>query len=147
MKRISKSLNTRWLVFGALLCMAMVAHAATETNAIGGMDDAKKVVTSSKRDPFWPVGYVPEQVVADGQGVVNKPGKPKVNNNWSTAMKEVVINGVSSRSNNEFYAVINGSVKSVGDTVAVNHEGTTYTWAVDSIKPPGSVNLRRVSAR
>ena len=62
-------------------------------------------------------------------------------------MKKVVINGVSSSADNDYYAVINGEVKSVGDTVSVRMDSSVYTWAVDDIKPPGSVKLRRVSVR
>ena len=72
---------------------------------------------------------------------------PAVSSNWKDAMKKVVINGVSSRADDEFFAVINGQVKSIGETVTLKHEGTIYTWAVDSITPPGSVKLRRVSAK
>ncbi len=112
-----------------------------------GTDVAKKGATAIKRDPFWPVGYVPEHVKA-AVLAKEKPEavKPTVANDWNKAMRKVVINGVSSRADNEFFAVINGQVKSVGKTITVNHEGTVYTWAVDEIKPPGSVKLRRVSA-
>ena len=114
----------------------------------GGINGAKQEKAAFKRDPFWPVGYVPESV-KKAIAARDKPNsvRPTVANNWSTAMKKIAINGVSSRANNEFFAVINGQVKSVGDTVTVNLDGLVYTWAVESIKPPGSVKLRRVSAR
>ena len=109
------------------------------------MNDAFPLETVAKRDPFWPVGHVPEAVqAANKKKVVVK--KSAESNDWNGAMKKVVINGVSSRANNDFFAVINGQVKRVDDTISVSHGGVTYTWAVAKIKPPGSVNLRRVSA-
>jgi hypothetical protein len=129
------------------LCLSAVPSAFSQTNKSGGTNDAKKDESVFKRDPFWPVGYVPENLkkaAVENDQIVTAPA---VNNNWNEAMKKVVINGVSSRSDDEFFAVINGQVKSVGDTVTLNHEGTVYTWAVDSINPPGSVKLRRVSAQ
>ena len=123
----------------------LVSDSFSQTAVSGGTKDAKPLPTAVKRDPFWPVGYVPESVrIANVKKTVVK--KPTENNDWNGAMKQVVINGVSSRSNNEFFAVINGQVRSVDDTISVNHGGVTYTWAVASIKPPGSVKLRRVSA-
>ena len=131
----------------ALLATMLAAGAlGDETKIASGTDDALTEKTSVKRDPFWPVGYVPENMKRAVEGQTTRVARPTTGNDWNTAMKKVVINGVSSRAKNEFFAVINGQVKSVGENVTVNHEGTIYTWAVDSITPPGSVKLRRVSA-
>ncbi len=131
----------------AALFVTMLAIAASgdESKIVSGTDDAMNEGSSVRRDPFWPVGYAPESV-KPVEGQAKRVAKPTLENDWNTAMRKVVINGVSSRAKNEFFAVINGQVKSVGDNVTVNHEGTIYTWAVDSITPPGSVKLRRVSA-
>lgn len=115
----------------------------SQTKPPSGMNDAQIEPATSKRDPFWPVGYVPRELQKKAEVVVKKPTE---SSDWSGAMKKVVINGVSSRANNDFFAVVNGEVKSVNDTVSVTHGGITYTWAVANIKPPGSVKLRRVSA-
>ena len=131
----------------ALLLAVVAMPYCLQAAPADGTDVAKEGATAIKRDPFWPVGYVPEHVKA-AASAKEKPEavKPTVANDWNKAMRKVVINGVSSRADNEFFAVINGQVKSVGETVTVNYEGTVYTWAVDEIKPPGSVKLRRVSA-
>lgn len=94
-----------------------------------------------KRDPFWPVGYVAKgeensvltQRKQGGTGAVD----------WDKAMKQVVINGVSSRADNDYVAVINNEVKSVGESVSIRYGGAKYTWKVEKITPPGSVKLRR----
>ena len=149
MTNVSKSISWKRsklfiVVLGLSVGMGMPTHA--QTKLVGGTDDALTQKPVVQRDPFWPVGYQPEPVeeaATEQKEIVI----PKVSSNWNEAMKKVVINGVSSRASNEFFAVINGQVKSVGDTVTLSHEGTIYTWAVDSITPPGSVKLRRVSAR
>jgi hypothetical protein len=115
----------------------------SQTKPSSGTNDANSVATVSKRDPFWPVGFVPKELQKKDEADVKKPTD---SNDWSGAMKKVVINGVSSRGSDDFFAVVNGQVKSISDTVSVVHEGVTYTWEVASIKPPGSVKLRRVSA-
>jgi hypothetical protein len=128
-------------LLGIALFMSLTSF--SQTKSPGGTNDASIQGTVEKRDPFWPVGYVPERVK---QAEVKKTVKPTGLNDWNGAMKKVVINGVSSRADNEFFAVINNEVKSVNDTISVSHGGITYTWAIASIKPPGSVKLRRVSA-
>ncbi|MDF7801283.1 hypothetical protein P4C99_17525 [Pontiellaceae bacterium B1224] len=123
--------------------MLLGTESFSQTKTSSGTNDAQVVTAVSKRDPFWPVGYVPKELQKNSAKEVKKPTE---SNDWNGAMKKVVINGVSSRADNEFFAVVNGEVKSVNDTISVTHDGMTYTWAVASIKPPGSVKLRRVSA-
>lgn len=123
--------------------LLLSSESFSQTKTSSGTNDASVIGTAIKRDPFWPVGYVPKELQKKEVAVVKKPTE---SNDWKGAMKKVVINGVSSRSNNEFFAVVNGEVKSVNDTISVTHGGMTYTWAVAGIKPPGSVKLRRVSA-
>ncbi|WP_372845664.1 hypothetical protein [Pontiella sp.] len=121
--------------------------AESHAGGVGGTDDALESATF-KRDPFCPVGYVSKRAKAAAkEKTAAEPHKPALVNDWDNAMKKVVINGVSSRGGDEFYAVINGQVKRVGDSVSVDFGGTIYTWAVDGIQPPGSVKLRRMSTR
>ena len=129
----------------AAVCITAVAVSAEGAGREAGTLDAQRAGTAEKRDPFWPVGYMPKQTFRS----VSQQGSPKVTplNSWNEAMKKVVINGVSSRTDNEFFAVINGDVKRVGDTVSVRLGSSVYTWAVDGIESPGSVKLRRLSVR
>lgn len=137
-----------WTFYAVMLALCIAAGPrALRAKEGGGTKDAKKMAAAVKRDPFWPVGYMPEKLKEKtAEKEVSKKNAASATG-WNKAMRKIVINGVSSRSSNEFYAVINGQIKSVGDAVTVKYEGTIYTWAVDSIKPPGSVKLRRVSAR
>ena len=112
-----------------------------------GIDDAKDSTVALHRDPFWPVGYTPKWVTEkqqqeQGAAVVKQPESI----DWNKAMEQVAIQGVSSRAGNEFYAVINGQVRSTGETVSVQIGEVSYTWMIDGISPPSSVKLRRVSA-
>ncbi len=132
------------LAVGTLLVAAIHAGAAPVPS--NGMEDARNQPAKVKRDPFWPVGYEPEGYTASPRQAPVAASAPQGKTGWSEAMKEIVINGVSSRADNEYFAVINGQVLSVGETISVSHGGTIYTWAVDSIQPPGAVKLRRVSA-
>jgi len=127
--------------------LTAVPAANSQTNQGDGTDNASVDAVVEQRDPFWPVGYTPKWVVdkkSEGQvQAVESVGSI----DWNKAMKQVAIQGVSSRAGNEFFAVINGQVKSVGETVSVQVDGVGYTWMVEGVSPPSSVKLRRVSAQ
>jgi len=136
-------ISSRWtLAIFVSLSIAFGMVAIPSASATGG--DRVKLI--GKRDPFWPVGYIPERLIAKEPPAEKVKSVPVVGS-WSVAMKTIVINGVSSRSNDDFFAVINGEIKSVGDTVTVKYGDAVYTWSVDSIRPPNSVKLRRVSVQ
>lgn len=128
------------------IILSLTLSVFSQSKSGDGTNDALSPVSATKRDPFWPVGHVPQTLKTVSAEPETK-AKAIQANDWNGAMKKVVINGVSSRSDNEFFAVINGKVKSVNETISISHGGVTYTWAVASIKPPGSVKLRRVSAK
>jgi hypothetical protein len=135
------------LLFAAASFSQRVHAANTETNRTDGIDVALKAANSPLRDPFWPVGYRPARIVTKEPGPQGPVIKRDAVSDWNTAMQNVDIQGVSSRAGDEFYAVINGEVKGEGETVSVELGGTIYTWEIQRISPPGSVKLRRVSAR
>ena len=144
----AKKRHTRVLVMISVMGFAGTLNfTQAQTAGTNGTNDAPEHKAVLKRDPFWPVGYIPKNIQSVVPKVKPDQSSAKVDNSWNEAMKKVVINGVSSRAKNAYCAVINGQVKNVGDTVTINHGGTVYTWAVDGIEPPSSVKLRRVSAR
>ena len=135
--------STKGRMTVSALMIAVTVLMTQPIPAEAGTTDAKKGSVAVKRDPFWPVGYTPKGTQIESQASSVDTG----GSTWAEAMKKVVINGVSSRSDAEYCAVINGELKTVGETVSIRLGGSVYTWAVDSIEPPGSVKLRRVSVR
>ena len=131
------------LILASIVGISGVLDVRSQTNKPSGTDSA---FTSSReqRDPFWPIGFVPKG--AEQENEKKKLTQVK-NTNWKKAMTQIAIQGVSSRGGNDFYAVINGQIKTVGETVSVSVSGSLYTWMVDSIAPPRSVKLRRVSVQ
>ncbi len=144
----AKPWNTRILAVALGFAFAgLLNFAQAQQAGAGGTNDAQKQEAVLKRDPFWPVGYKPKVIQSVIPAENSKQSAATVDNSWQEAMKKVVINGVSNRAQNAYFAVINDQIKRIGDTVTINHGGTIYTWAVDGIEPPSSVKLRRVSAR
>lgn len=113
---------------------------AEQNNGKGNAEDSVVVV---KRDPFWPIGHTPKRVENSGTKTTRPVARKVGSIDWEEAMKRVVINGVSSRATDEYVAVINNEVKSVGEIVSVLYGGAKYTWKVEKITPPGSVKLLR----
>ncbi len=134
-------------LFGRQLPMVLLLGAIgtcpvdTPAKSDGGMNNAKSSPSAVVRDPFWPVGHKPEPGAVAGARKT-----PKGSIDWSKAMKQVVINGVSSRAGGGYVAIVNNEVKSVGESFSIRYGGVLYTWKVASIAPPGSVKLRRVVA-
>ena len=143
-----KSPLFRLLLPALLLVAGMLQSGLCDGQARGGTDSANNsTIDSAARDPFWPVGYTPERMAETEASDEVAAAAENENADWNTAMKQLVINGVSSRADNEFFAVINGQIKTVGETVAVVLGSSTYSWVVEGIAPPSSVKLRRVSVK
>ena len=142
--KIAFTMKSRWLLFGLWVGLASVSPQRSHAEAEDGKNNASGGVVALGRDPFWPVGHTPKQELNQEIGKApNKASQSKGAIDWEEAMKQVVINGVSSRADDEYIAVINNEVKSVGESVSVRYDGAQYIWKVERITPPGSVKLRR----
>jgi hypothetical protein len=156
MIRILEFFNKRRRGTGRLLVMlvcGLLLHPVFgETNKVSGVEDAESEGRVYMRNPFWPVGYQPEVKGLGGSEAAQETERKdallnKMGSNWELAMKQVEIQGVSSRGGGDFFAVINGEIKAVGDTVGVKLGAMIYTWSVDRITPPGTVELRRLTVQ
>ena len=132
-----------------MLLVGLIALPAanSQTNHTDGTDSALVGAVAVQRDPFWPVGFTPERLIKKKPEEQSKMLESIGKIDWNKAMKQVAIQGVSSRAGDEFFAVVNGEIKGAGETVSVQVDGVGYTWMIDSISPPSSVKLRRVSAQ
>ena len=133
---------------GAFTASILVLPVESHAGQTNGTHNAISGAAAVQRDPFWPIGYTPEWVIenaSSGQPSVLKGSAGKIN--WDEAMKRISIQGVSSKAGNEFFAIVNGEVKCVGDTVSLKFNDLNYTWIIESILPPNSVKMRRISAR
>lgn len=99
----------------------------------------------TRRDPFWPVGYVPggqkvEVPVADNTA-------PLVD--WESAEEKLNISAVGEKLGAPF-VVINGKVMTEGTRFQIKINRVTYMWEVPEIDPGKSakaVEPRRVLAK
>lgn len=131
-----------FLLAMTLLGLPFVSAAQNESEEPAEPDQTPAAKQTVKRDPFWPVGYVPESERV--KEPVKTSDDPKVD--WASAEKALRINGIGSRED-KTYALINGQVRMVGDDLKVQFKNVIYTWEVESINPPGTVKLRQVSAQ
>ena len=143
---LTKKIGTATL-FALLAGLIALPAANSQPNHADGTDGALVSAVAVQRDPFWPVGYTPERLVKKKPEEQSKMLESTGKIDWNKAMKQIAIQGVSSRAGDEFFAVVNGEIKGTGETVSVQVDGVGYTWVIDGISPHSSVKLRRVSAQ
>lgn len=150
-KTKNKTVSSRkFSVVAVLLCLVGL-QGAPYVNAQpvhkGGMEHAVASEAVTQRDPFWPVGYAPKRVVEEKTNGEEAAVEKNGSTDWDKAMKQVSIQGISSRAGSESFAVINGNIKCVGESISIRVDDVNYTWLIESIAPPSSVKLRRLSAQ
>ncbi len=126
-----------------------VAPVSVGTAAESG---APQTASSTNRDPFWPVGYMPRRVVkpssglsAPGSSVSTAPAEVALARppDWDEARRRLEIKGVSrigrdKASGREIYfADVNGRVVEDGGVVSVVWDGRVYRWRVTQVAPSG----------
>jgi hypothetical protein len=91
------------------------------------------------RDPFWPVDYFPPnwKSKSDVQG-----SSDLGSSGWDAAKLKLKISGTSGLGGRTA-AIINGELKSEGDTLEVQHEGRTYQWKIVGIDAAGQIQLKK----
>ncbi|NQT92128.1 MAG: hypothetical protein HQ559_05150 [Lentisphaerae bacterium] len=111
------------------------AAEGTSTNAPAAPDTSFEV----RRDPFWPVGWVPPDF-----GMSDDAAAPKLQpaSRWKQALRLLKVTGIT-EGTDEYIAVIKGiGVVEEGDVIAVNYQGLIYKWIVRSINGKGIVPER-----
>lgn len=94
------------------------------------------------RDPFWPVGYFPENWQTAGEADTG----PTSVSDWDAPAALVRVSGTS-RMGAQTAAIINGEVKAVGDLVEVHYSGRIYQWKLIEVQPTGKVKLERFAVK
>ena len=103
----------------------------------------EKYTLEPLRDPFWPVGYFPENWQAARTG---EDGVTSEMSDWDAPAKLIRVNGTS-RMGDQTAAIINGEVKSAGDLVEVHYSGRIYQWKLLDVQPTGKVKLERFTVK
>jgi hypothetical protein len=93
------------------------------------------------RDPFWPVGYFPDDWKKDQPNEDMPP--VTAGSDWDVPTTLLHISGTS-RMGDKAVAIINGDLKEIGDAVEVRHNGRVYQWKLKDVKASGKVSLERV---
>jgi hypothetical protein len=112
----------------------------------GDFDDAagsrtNRFLNKSLRNPFWPVGHVPEGWDAGASSAVSK--KLMDESDWAAPAAKIRVSGTS-RMGNQTVAIINGDIKEVGDLIFVEYNDRIYKWKLNGVKATGKVSLERV---
>ncbi len=104
-----------------------------------------------RRDPFWPVGYVPRKpeklppVEMTGSGGIKAPDQRSEDKvvAWDQAWARLNLRGVSSLGRDKttgkprFVAVMAGKLVEEGDSISIAFEGQVYRWKAVSVSATG----------
>lgn len=133
-----------FLIVWVLLELTRGSSAQNESEVLA--DPGPSVIEKEpiKRDPFWPVGYVPK-----GQEVeVPVVNDAVVQVDWESAEKQLDISAVGEKSGAPF-VLINRIMMTEGTQFQINVNKVNYTWEVSEIDPSKgaqAVEPRRISA-
>lgn len=93
------------------------------------------------RDPFWPVGYFPENWQAENPA--EKQPASTSGSDWDGPSAQIAVTGTS-RMGDKAVAIINGDLKEEGDLIEISHGGRIYQWKLKKINASGTVDVERV---
>lgn len=95
------------------------------------------------RDPFWPIGYIPDSWKEKEEVVVDADVENKL---WQEAFKKIRVSFVKVVQGTRV-AFINGKPKRAGDTVEVPHAGKTFQWALLDVYENGRLRLKKLGTK
>jgi len=93
------------------------------------------------RDPFWPVGYFPEnwQTESSEEEMHSVTSGP----DWNAPASQISVSATS-RMGDKAVAIINGDLKEEGDFIEISYGGRIYQWKLKTIHSSGKVDIERV---
>jgi len=96
------------------------------------------------RDPFWPVGYFPDDWKTTGSD--QNESAATSGTDWDAPAALIRITGTS-RMGTQTVAIINGELKAPGELIEVRYNGRVYQWKLKKIQSNGTVLLDRDTVR
>lgn len=137
---MSHSISYFFLIFIiASVCLIATEHPVYANDVTtNNFTDA----ASQLRDPFWPVGYMPEKTEPQ-PGIKTVVPKPKIasEDDWKQAEKKLIVSSILKSKNaageDLFHALINGKIVSPGDIVTTTLRDFTFYFKTTSISTDG----------
>ncbi len=144
MRIAAKNRKMKSPVAAFILCLAAGLLFADAGSSEAVDDGTEAFSMELLRDPFWPVGYFPD----DWKSTDAESGDPlaATGTDWGTPASQIRVSGTS-RMNHQTVAIINGEMKAPGDLIVVRYNGRIYQWKLKEIKPGGRVRLERYAVQ
>ena len=93
---------------------------------VAEIDETEVFSQEPLRNPFWPVGYFPDEWQAEGAD--EDELSATVGSDWDAPAALIRVTGTS-RMGDKTVAIINGELKEEGDLVQVSYSGRVYKMA------------------
>ncbi|MBI9021079.1 MAG: hypothetical protein JEZ10_07485 [Verrucomicrobia bacterium] len=128
----------RWVA--ALLLLGAGALFAESEPLSALPDDIDAFSMEPLRDPFWPVGYFPDDWKTSG---ADQNGlKAASGTDWDAPAALIRVTGTS-QMGSQTVAIINGELKGPGELIRVRYNGRIYEWKLKEVQSNGKVLLDR----
>ena len=144
---------------------APISTASPAATAVAGPIQAQPAPEQALRDPFWPVGYLPQKsvepppvtppVVPDNSGtgtVANVVIPAQTNQNvvavipQDTAIHwpELKVKGLSKQPDGSYLAIIEGikNIVEAGQNIQMSRDGMIFRWKINEINKKGIIQQK-----
>ena len=132
-------------VVAAAVEQALDEDSAVATNALSGQAPETSVAEPEKtfrRDPFWPVGYVPPTPGRPSTHDKKPAERDATEKEWDDAVNSLVYQGALS-SAGAVYAIINGKMCQAGEVLTVKRGAKSFRFRIKSLAS-GKAQLERL---
>lgn len=126
-----------------LIAMLLLGLLAGVAHADGQQDQNLEFTLEPLRDPFWPVGYFPEDWKSGKGGDFSASSAAPVDSDW-TVPESLIQVTATSRMGNKAAAIINGQIKEEGDVIEMIHNNRIYSWKLRKVNSNGTIGLDRL---
>jgi len=139
---MSQNIN-RYCIRGLAALLWIAAASGISADQIASLSKNAPFEAERLRNPFWPVGYLPENWSKTDE--IGRP-LPSEDSNWDGPAARLQVSGTS-QMGAQTVAIVNDELKSIGELVEVQYNGRVYQWKVQDIQADGTVNLERYAVK
>ena len=93
------------------------------------------------RDPFWPVGYIPE-IWKEKEVDLDPSTVASLDKQWAEAAQKIKVS-FTKMVGGQRVAFVNRKMKKPGDTIDVQHAGKTFQFKLGKVYSSGKLGLKK----
>ena len=131
-KQNQKNANHAKILLQLMICSMGLCMLPTIATAQDEKQKMPSPTKPQKRDPFWPIGYTPENVTSEAKNVPEKNKKKTETVERSIAKQELKISGFATKDGTPRVCIL-GSWAEEGNRIDLKVNGSIFAWKIISI--------------